>query len=79
MDIVEDKKDDEIVDEYHICCSKSSVGFIKFATQFIISMTVMIFSMIMISMDPEKDNSIYFSLISGILTLYIPPPTLAHK
>jgi hypothetical protein len=31
--------------------------------------------MLMISNSPEKDNSFYFSLISSILSLYIPSPT----
>jgi len=36
----------------------------------------MIFCMIMIVSNPDRDNSIYFSLISSILSLYIPSPTL---
>lgn len=78
MDIKEDKQDD-INQEYSICCSKSSVGFIKFSSQFIISLTVLFFSMVMIIKSPDKDNSIFFSLISGILSLFLPPPSITHK
>lgn len=70
---------DEVKEEYKICCSRSSVGFIKFSTQFIISLSVLFFSFSMIILYPERDNSIYFSLISGIVSLYIPPPTITHK
>ena len=82
MDIKEEPvKDDayETKEEYNICCSRSSVGFIKFSTQFIISLSVLFFSMSMIILYPDRDNSIYFSLISGIVSLYIPPPNINHK
>jgi len=62
--------------DWKICCSRSSAQFIKFAITAIVCFTIMIFSMLMISSNPEKDNSIYFSLISSILSLYIPSPTL---
>ena len=63
-------------ESWRICCSNSSSTFIKFTVTFVTCFTVMIFSMYMISTNPEKDNSIYFSLISSILSLYIPSPTL---
>ena len=63
-------------ESWKICCSNSSSQFIKFAITAIVCLTVMIFSMLMISSNPEKDNSIYFSLISSILSLYIPSPSL---
>ena len=63
-------------ESWKICCSNTSSQFIKFTVTFVTCFTVMIFSMYMISSKPEKDNSIYFSLISSILSLYIPPPNL---
>ena len=63
-------------DSWKICCSNSSSQFIKFTITAIDCFSIMIFSMYMISSNPEKDNSIYFSLISSILSLYIPSPTL---
>ena len=61
--------------QWSICCSKSSSKFIKFVMTTFFCFSIMIFSMLMISNNPEKDNSIYFSLISSILSLYIPSPT----
>ena len=63
-------------ESWRICCSNSSSTFIKFTITALVCFTVMIFSMYMISTNPEKDNSIYFSLISSILSLYIPSPAL---
>lgn len=59
------------------CCSKSSKGFVKFVVQLCICAFVLVFSAVMIILNPEDDNSIYFSLLSSILTLYIPAPSLS--
>ena len=58
------------------CCSKSSKGFVKFVVQLCICAFVLVFSAVMIILNPDDDNSIYFSLLSSILTLYIPAPSL---
>jgi hypothetical protein len=63
-------------ESWKICCSNSSSQFIKFTITALVCFSVMIFSMFMISNNPDKDNSIYFSLISSILSLYIPSPAL---
>ena len=63
-------------ESWNICCSKSSAKFIKFTMTAIFCFSIMIFSMLMIVLNPDRDNSIYFSLISSILSLYIPSPTL---
>lgn len=79
--MAEDKKvdikneDDEHI-EWQICCSKSSKAFIKYLTTVCICMVVLIFSIIMVVTNPDKDNSIYFSLMSSIITLFIPAPTI---
>lgn len=62
--------------EWDICCSKSSKSFIKYLTTVSISIIVLIFCIVMIFKNPDANNSIYFSLISSIITLYIPAPTL---
>jgi hypothetical protein len=75
---VEEEKgapDDEHI-EWVTCCSKSSKGFVKFVVQLCICAFVLVFSAVMIILNPEEDNSIYFSLLSSILTLYIPAPSL---
>lgn len=62
--------------QYTICCSHSSVGFIKYSSAFIISLGILLFSFIMIGLNPDSDNTIYFSLISAIMTLFITPPNV---
>jgi hypothetical protein len=73
-----DEKIDPTV-EYQICCSHSSKEFIKFSSAFIISFSIMIFSFIMIGLDPTRDNTIYFSLISAIMTLFVNPPNIHEQ
>jgi hypothetical protein len=68
-------EDDEHV-EWQICCSKSSKAFIKYMVTVAISIIVLIFSIVMIYTNPDNDNSIYFSLLSSTLVLYVPAPTL---
>ena len=63
-------------ENWKICCSNSSSHFIKFFITFSICFSVIIFSMIQVINNPDKDNSIYFSLISSILSLYMEPPRL---
>ena len=63
-------------ENWKICCSNSSSHFIKFFITFSICFSVMIFSMGQIIQNPDKDNSIYFSLISSILALYMDAPKL---
>ena len=67
---------DNSSEEWKICCSKSSSHFIKFFVTFSICFVVLIFSMIQIINMPDNDNSIYFSLISSILALYMDSPKL---
>ena len=72
---VDIKHEDEDHEEWHICCSKSSKAFIKYMVTVAMSIIVLIFSIVMIYTNPDNDNSIYFSLLSSIISLYIPPPT----
>ena len=88
MDIKNSKQNDiesaierEIIEnmnneEWGICCSHSSKHFIKYLITVIICIIVLLFSMYMIIDNPNQDNSIYFSLISSILSLYIPSPQI---
>ena len=74
-DHVHEHEDDDHI-EWSLCCSKSSKSFIKYITTVCMSVIVMVFCIVMIYSNPENDNSIYFSLISSIISLYIPAPTL---
>ncbi len=71
---IENKKN-----EWNVCCSKSSSVFIKYVVQVLISLIVLIFSIVQLSMDDKRDKSIYISLISTILGLFVPAPTLDKK
>jgi hypothetical protein len=75
----EDEPHDEEIDyseEWILCCSHSSKEFVKYIVTVLISVSVLAFSGIMIILNHDDDNSIYFSLMSSILTLYIPAPTM---
>lgn len=67
-------EDDQI--EWSICCSKSSKAFIKYVSTVMMSVIVLIFCIVMVALNPDDDNTIYFSLISSIISLYINPPTI---
>ena len=71
----EHEHDDDHI-EWQICCSHSSKGFIKYIITVLISIITLGFSIFMIATNPDEDNAIYFSLLSSIITLYIPAPTL---
>ena len=70
----------ENVDEqWHICCSNSSSNFIRYFVTFSICFAVMVFSMIQIVNNKDEDNTIYFSIISSILGMYMESPKLEQK
>ena len=62
-----------------VVLTKSSSVFIKYLVQVFISLIVLIFSIVQLSMDDKRDKSIYISLISTILGLFVPAPTLDKK
>ena len=76
VDVEQDHHIDEEQVQWQICCSKASKSFIKCMVTVVMSLIVLCFSIFMIASNPENDNSIYFSLLSSIITLYIPAPTL---
>jgi len=79
IDVKNDEIDINDEKEWHTCCSHSSKEFIKYIITVSISMIVLIFCLFMISINPNDDNSIYFSLISSIVSVYIPSPTMKTK
>ena len=74
IEVEDDIHEDDV--QWRICCSHSSKSFIKYVVTVIMSIIVLVFSIYMIATNPENDNSIYFSLMSSILTLYVPAPSL---
>ena len=67
-----DNESDDDEKEISICCSNSSVYGLKYLSRMIISSSIIFFSFYEIATsDPDKDNSIYFSLLSSILGYYL--------
>tara|TARA_R110001606_G_scaffold93328_1_gene207230 strand:+ start:356 stop:613 length:258 start_codon:yes stop_codon:yes gene_type:complete len=75
---IKDNKQEDISPEWNTCCSHSSKDFIKYITTVSMSVIVLIFCIVMIYSNPENDNSIYFALLSSIISIYIPNPTLEN-
>lgn len=70
------EEETEDVRSWDTCCSHSSKEFIKYITTVSLSVIVLIFCIVMIYSNPEDDNSIYFSLLSSIISIYIPNPKI---
>ena len=64
---------------YDTCCSKTSVGFVKYFSTLLISFSILIFCFVQIARNEDDDNTIYFSLISAIMTLFFPAPSLVQS
>ena len=65
-------------DQWETCCSRSSRDVIKYFSQLGICSLVLIFCMVQLIL--KTDNTeVYFSLISSIISLYIPSPKLEPK
>jgi len=75
MDI-EDHK--QVEKEWSLCCSKSSPSGIKYVAQLSVASSVLLFSFIQIA-NTEDSREIYFSLISFVLGLVFPHPTLTSE
>ena len=54
-------------------------SYSRFGVQFILSGVVIVFSCCMIWRNPEKDNSVQYSLISSILGFWMPSPHSPKK
>jgi len=65
-------------EEWETCCSKSETSFIKYMVQAVLAGMIIIFSMVQL-MTGAKNESLYFSLISIILGLFFPHPTIIQK
>ena len=73
---VENQRQEE--SEWSLCCSKSSPSGIKFVTQMSIACSVLLFSFIQLATSNDS-REIYFSLISFVLGLVFPHPTLTSE
>lgn len=68
----------KLKNEWNVCCSKSSKECIKYGSQMVVAVIVLAFSMIQIATTADE-KEIYFSLISFILGVLFPHPTLDSK
>lgn len=58
--------------EYDTCCSKTKSSFLKFVSQLFVSLVVLVYSLTMVALG--KNDSVYYSLITLIIGVYIPTP-----
>ena len=79
LGIQESKIEHKRQNVWRSCCFVVNKGMFKYATQCIICAMVLTFSMVQLFMGAEEDKSVYFSLISGILGLFSPGPSLEEK
>lgn len=61
------------------CCSKTDSHFLKYLVQVIISLIILIFSIIMIVIRNGGNCEVYFSIISAILGIFSPSPSMTKK
>lgn len=66
---------DDNDNEWVVCCSNSSSHAIKYLVQVIVSMTILGFAIAMIA--SGHDDAVYWSLITLIVGVFVPSPTLA--
>lgn len=69
-----DIKNTEHDEEWAVCCSKSSSHFIKYMVQVIVCICILIFAIVNISLG--KTDSVYWSMITLIIGVFVPSPSL---
>lgn len=62
--------------EWAICCSKSSSHFVRYIVQVLVSLTILIFAIVMIA--TGHNDSVYWSLVTLIIGVFVPSPSLAN-
>lgn len=58
--------------EYNTCCSKTKSSFLKFISQLFVSLIILVYSLTMVAIG--RNDSVYYSLITLIIGVYIPTP-----
>lgn len=61
------------------CCSKTNSHFLKYIIQVIISIIILLFSIVMIVIKDGIGCEVYFSIISAIMGIYSPSPSMNKK
>ena len=68
---IESKKD-----SWDAGCGRCSGGLVRYLGQMICCASVLAFSFVQIGRNPNGENSVYFSLMSGILGYVLPAPQI---
>jgi hypothetical protein len=69
----------ELDEQWSGCCSKTNSTFLKYIVQVIISVIILLFSIVMIVIKDGIGCEVYFSIISAIMGIYSPSPSLNKK
>jgi hypothetical protein len=73
---IESKDEDDAV-VWRSGCFSLNKGFVKFMSSFMIALLLLAFSIYsLVTIDKGEDKSLYISLITLILGVYLPNPTL---
>ena len=63
-------------DSWDAGCGRCSGGLVRYLGQMVCCSAVLVFSFVQISRNPDGENSVYFSLMSGILGYVLPAPQI---
>lgn len=75
VDVKKANTDDDT--HWKICCSGTNRNFVRYCVQVCFGASVVIFSMAQImSAEQTEQTEIYFSLISGTVSYFLPNPTI---
>jgi len=69
----------EVDEQWSGCCSKTNSHFLKYIVQVIISVIILLFSIVMIVIKDGVGCEVYFSIISAIMGIYSPSPSMNKK
>ncbi len=64
--------------QWEFCCSHSSRECVKYISQMVIAGSILVFSFIQLSIS-DKDRDVYISLVSFIIGLVFPNPSLTKR
>ena len=61
------------------CCSKTDSTFLKYIVMVVICIIILFFSIIMIVIKDGVSCEVYFSMISAIMGIFAPSPSMNKK
>ena len=71
---IEDIKENN--EQWTGCCSKTDSSFLKYIVMVIICIIILFFSIIMIVIKDGVECEVYFSMISAIMGIFAPSPSM---